>query len=95
MQTFREFANDKDAEAIKYIILSIIDPNDAMDDSSKSVLTRPLSDFKDRDALLTDTAMTDIINRRKNRGAIIAAINSNNTTIGNLVAMLTNPEFSN
>jgi len=100
MKTFREFANDKDVNAIKYIIISILDTQqDTIDPKSHTIMSRPLADFKNKENLLTDPAMLTIINQRKNRGAITAAINANGTTIGNLIAMLSDgdkekePEF--
>lgn len=92
MKTFREFAQDKDLEAIKSIVLNVLDPDGDSISDEKSVLTRPLSDFKHKHQLLTAPFLVDIINRRKNRGAIVQAIQNNNTTIGNLLSLLAAPD---
>jgi hypothetical protein len=92
MKTFREFAQDKDFEAVKSIVLDILDPDGDSIANEKSILTRPLSDFKHKHQLLTAPSLADIINRRRNRGAIVQAIQNNNTTIGNLLSLLTTHE---
>jgi len=90
MKTFREFVADQDFAAIKKIVLDIQDPQDnTIDDDSTSILSRPLSDFKLRKNLLSAPNLTDIINDKANRGAIVAAIKNPSTTIGNLLQLLT------
>lgn len=92
MRTFREYVDSQDYNDIKLIMLNILDPqSDTVDPESKSIVTRPLSDFKRRNKLLTDPSLSAIIRRRANRGAILQAIKNDGTTIGNLLAMLTEP----
>lgn len=89
MRTFREYAADQDFDAIKTMVFNVLDPQqNTLDPDSKSVLTRPLSDFKNADKILTTPSLADIINRRDNRGAIEAAVRNPSTTIGNLLSLL-------
>lgn len=89
MRTFREYALDQDFDAIKRMVFNVLDPQqNTIDPESKSVLTRPLSEFKGRDKLLTSPGLADIINRSKNREAIVTAIQNQTTTIGNLLSLL-------
>lgn len=87
---FKEYAGDTDYEAVKRIVFDILDPQDnTIDDESTSILSRPLSDFKNRDDLLTFPNILDIINSRDNREAIVAAAKNPATTVGNFITLLT------
>ena len=87
MQGFREFMQNY--EDIKKLVFDVLDPQrNTIDPDSKSILSRQLSEFKLRDKLLTAPSLADIINRSDNRGAIEAAVKNSTTTIGNLLALL-------
>lgn len=92
MKTFREFVDNKDYNSIKLMVCNVLDPQgDTIDVNSDSLLTRPLSEFKNRNKLLSDAGLSDIINHLKNREAVVKAINDDSTTIGNLLGMLNAP----
>lgn len=87
VKRFLEFLNDKNFNQVKTIVLDILDPEQSLNDDS-DILTHELSDFKNRDNLLTDPALKSIIDRSDNQEAIYAAVANNSTTIGNLLALL-------
>jgi hypothetical protein len=86
MITFREFVQNRD---VKTVLFDILDPEDAMDKEDKSFLTDTLKGFNNRHKLLTDPSFNEMIRDRDNRGAIIQAIQNDSTTVGQLLALLT------
>jgi hypothetical protein len=77
MKTFREFAQDKDFEAVKSIVLDILDPDGDSIANEKSILTRPLSDFKHKHQLLTAPSLADIINRQRSSLCVHTRLDKN------------------
>lgn len=87
MKTFFEFMSYKD---VKLMIINVLDPEGiTLDPEDKNLLSRNISEFKNKENLLTDPALSDIINQSNNREAIVTAIDSDDTTIGNLVSLIT------
>lgn len=89
MKKFWEFIEDKNILDIKTIILDILDPNgDILNQEDAGLMTHTLDEFKNRNKLLTDPALLDIIDSSESRESVYTAINNPSTTIGNLIAML-------